>query len=142
MYVAAARLALRIDHSHSLKEKRAVIRRIKARVQERLHVALSEVGSLDVWQRAELGAAVVSGDRSKANEVLDAVVRMLSEEPACELLAQRRELIRLDAGDDLTTEVTTGPKMERPSERSERGPSPLDTTFSPPAHWLAAEDES
>ena len=129
MYVAAARVALRIDHSHSLKEKRAVIRRLKTRVQERLHVTLAEVGSLDVWQRAELGAAVVSGDRSKAVEVLDAVVRMLSEEPACELLAQRRELIRLDAGDDLPTEVTTGA-------------TPSDTTFSPPAHWLAAEDES
>ncbi len=129
MYVAAARLALRIDHSHSLKEKRAVIRRLKARVQERLHVGLTEVGSLDAWQRAELGAAVVSGDRSKANEVLDAVVRMLSEEPACELLAQRREVMRLDAGDDLSSEGVAGT-------------TPLDTTFSPPAHWLAAEDES
>ncbi len=128
MYVAAARVALRIDHSHSLKEKRAVIRRLKARVQTRLNVGLSEVGSLDVWQTAELGAAVVSGDRSQATEVLDAVVRMLSEEPACELVAQRRDMMRLDAGDDLPTSVSAGT-------------APSDLTFLPPAHWLAAEDE-
>ena len=38
-----------------------VIRRIKDRVRERLGVAISEVGELDVWQRAELGCAVASG---------------------------------------------------------------------------------
>ena len=86
------------------------------------------MGSLDVWQRAELGAAVVSGDRSKANEVLDAIVRMLSEEPSCELVAQRRDLMRLDAGDDVPTDVSAAT-------------APLDATFLPPAHWLAAEDE-
>lgn len=106
-----------------------MIRRLKARVQSRLHVGLSEVGALDAWQRAELGAAVVSGDRRNANDVLDAVIRMLAEEPACELVAQRRDVMRLDAGDDVPTDVATGTAS-------------LDATFSPPEHWLAAEDES
>ena len=52
-----------------------VIRRVKDRVRERLGVAVNEVGALDVWQRAELGAAVTSADRGKALELVDQIVR-------------------------------------------------------------------
>ena len=50
-----AKISLVIDQSHSLKEKRMVLRRIKDRVRERLHVSVNEVGEHDIWQRAELG---------------------------------------------------------------------------------------
>ena len=39
-------------------------------------MVISEVGEQDIWQRAELGCAVVSGDRQKAHELLDEVVRI------------------------------------------------------------------
>ena len=58
-----AKISLVIDQSHSLKEKRMVLRRIRDRVRERLHVTVNEVGEHDNWQRAELGTAVVSADR-------------------------------------------------------------------------------
>lgn len=75
MYVGVAKLALAIPNAHSLKEKRMVIRRVKDRVRERLHVAINEVGALDVWQRAELGCAIPSAERAKALELVDQVVR-------------------------------------------------------------------
>jgi uncharacterized protein YlxP (DUF503 family) len=75
MYVGLVKLALAIPSAHSLKEKRMVIRRIKDRVRERVGIAINEVGALDVWQRAELGAAVTSGDRAKALELVDHIVR-------------------------------------------------------------------
>jgi len=53
-----------------------VIRRIKDRVRERVGVAVSEVGEHERWQRAELGCAVTSGERAKALEILDDVVRV------------------------------------------------------------------
>ena len=63
MYVGIARLTVLINDSHSLKEKRMVIRRIKDRVRERVGVVVNEVAELDKHQRAELGCAVVSGER-------------------------------------------------------------------------------
>ena len=72
-----ARISIVIGHSHSLKEKRMVIRRMKDRVRDALGVAIAEVGEQDVWQRAELGVAVASGDRAKALEVIDEVVRVI-----------------------------------------------------------------
>ena len=76
MYVGVVRITVVIDQSHSLKEKRMVIRRIKDRVRERVGVAINEVGEHDLWQRAELGCAVTSGDRPKALEIIDEVVRV------------------------------------------------------------------
>lgn len=78
MYVGVVRLTVAIDQGHSLKEKRMVLRRIKDRVRERVGVAINEVGEHDRWQRAELGCAVTSGDRAKALEILDEVVRVAS----------------------------------------------------------------
>ncbi len=75
MYVGMAKLALAIPNAHSLKEKRMVIRRVKDRVRERIGIAITEVGALDTWQRAELGCAVASGERAKALELIDQVVR-------------------------------------------------------------------
>jgi uncharacterized protein YlxP (DUF503 family) len=78
MYVGVVRLTVAIDRSHSLKDKRMVLRRIKDRVRERVGVAVSEVGEHDRWQRAELGCAVTSADRPKALEILDEVIRVAS----------------------------------------------------------------
>ncbi len=53
-----------------------VLRRVKDRVKERLGIAINEVGSQDLWQRAELGVAVTSADRAQAFELLDDVIRV------------------------------------------------------------------
>jgi uncharacterized protein YlxP (DUF503 family) len=76
MYVGVVRITVVMDQSHSLKEKRMVIRRVKDRVRERVGVAINEVGEHDRWQRAELGCAVTSVDRPKALEIIDEVVRV------------------------------------------------------------------
>ncbi len=77
MFVAVARFTLRIEGSHSLKEKRAVVRRVVDRVQQRFHVVLSEVGGsavLDTWQRADLAFAIVAPARDRAEEAVASVL--------------------------------------------------------------------
>ena len=78
MYVALAKLVVAVGQAHSLKEKRMVVRRIKDRVRDRLGVVVNEVGDQDVWQRAELGCAVVSADRAKATGKIDEVIRVVA----------------------------------------------------------------
>ena len=97
MYVGMAKLSLVIDQSHSLKEKRMVLRRIRDRVRERLHVNVNEVGELDNWQRAELGTAVVSADRAKALELLDEVVRVAMAAGGAAIVAIARTVTTFDA---------------------------------------------
>lgn len=108
MFVGALKLDLQILESRSLKEKRMVLRRIKDRVRDRLGLVVAEVGDHELWQRAQLGVATVSGDRGKVMELLDAACRCTAGVEGAEILAQWRdvssfegELVheRRDAGD-------------------------------------------
>lgn len=96
VYVGMAKIRLVLDQSHSLKEKRMVLRKIKDRVRERAHVVLSEVGEQDLWQRAVLGCAVASGDRGKALEVIDEVIRVAMSAGGAHIAAIAKEVTTFD----------------------------------------------
>jgi hypothetical protein len=98
VYVGTAKITLAIGHSQSLKDKRAVVRRIKDRIRDKLGVAINEVGELDVWQRAELGCAVTSGDRRKALELIDEVIRAIGAiEDGASIIAIAKDATTFDA---------------------------------------------
>jgi uncharacterized protein len=97
VYVGMAKISLVIDHSHSLKEKRMVLRRIRDRVRERVHVNINEVGEHDNWQRAELGTAVVSSDRGKALDLIDEVVRVAMAAGGAQIFAIAKTVTTFDA---------------------------------------------
>ena len=96
VYVGMAKISLVLDQSHSLKEKRMVLRRIKDRVRERANVILSEVGDQDIWQRAQLGCAVASSDRGKALEVIDEVVRVAMGAGGAHIAAIAKDVTTFD----------------------------------------------
>jgi uncharacterized protein YlxP (DUF503 family) len=72
--VGIARLTLFIGGSHSLKEKRMVIRRVKDLVRQKFNVSIAEVAENDVWQRAVMAIAMVGNDRRFVETALDEVV--------------------------------------------------------------------
>jgi uncharacterized protein YlxP (DUF503 family) len=80
----------------SLKQKRSVIRPLVAELQRKLSVSAAETGSHDLYRRAGIGVAMVSGDRGHAVEVLDAAERLVAAHPEFELLSVRRGLHRSD----------------------------------------------
>ncbi len=77
MTVGIARITLFLPASHSLKEKRMVLRRVKTLVRDKFNAAIAEVGDNDLWQRAALGIVVVGGDRVFTESALDEVVRFV-----------------------------------------------------------------
>jgi uncharacterized protein YlxP (DUF503 family) len=92
MFVGAAELVLHVPHSRSLKAKRAVVNALKGRIQTRLHVSVSEVADQDLWQRATLGVAVVSGDVGQVEEMLQAVRRLAEGSLDGHLVSYRQEI--------------------------------------------------
>lgn len=66
-------LEIHIEHAHSLKEKRHVVRGLKDRLRARHNVAVAEIGYQDSWQRAVVSAVTVSSDHVHAEKVLQAV---------------------------------------------------------------------
>ena len=71
MVVGVLRLDLHLHGVHSLKEKRGVVRRLLARCRNRYPVSAAEVGHHDLWQRALIGVAVVSGSEAVIAPILE-----------------------------------------------------------------------
>lgn len=90
MHVAALSFDLHIPGSHSLKDKRAVIRPILDGARSRYRVAAAEVSHHDQWQRAGLGMAAVASSPSHVEEVLDSVERFVWSFPEVEVIAAER----------------------------------------------------
>jgi uncharacterized protein len=96
--VAIARLTLFLGGSHSLKEKRMVLRRVKDLVRDKFNVSIAEVAENDLWQRAVLGLCLVGSDRRFAESALDEVLRFVRGK--AEVVKEEREIQTF--GDDLT----------------------------------------
>ena len=66
---------LRLDDSHSLKDKRHYVKSLKDRLRNKFNVAVSEIAYHDVWQHGLVAAVTVSPDKSHAEQVLQSVER-------------------------------------------------------------------
>ena len=80
MATVSVLLVLRLLGARSLKDKRAVVRSLVARLRSRLDLSAAEVGAQDELRRAEVGFAVVSGDLATARRVADEALRFVDQE--------------------------------------------------------------
>jgi len=71
--VGVLTLELRLENSHSLKEKRHVVKGLKDRLRHKFNVAVAEIGYQDLWQRALISAVTISPDHGCAEQVLRSV---------------------------------------------------------------------
>jgi len=71
--VGVLTLDIHVEASHSLKEKRHVVKSLKDRLRQKFNVAVGEIDHLDSWQAAVVAAVTVSNDRVHAEQVLHAV---------------------------------------------------------------------
>ncbi|MGE0323278.1 MAG: DUF503 domain-containing protein [Polyangiaceae bacterium] len=98
MFVGVARIVLRLPGSHSLKEKRRVVRSYKERLASRLPVSVAEVGELDLHQLATLGVCTVSNDSRRCDEVLAACVKLARQVADAQLTDVATETVAFGTG--------------------------------------------
>ncbi len=99
MTVGIARITLFVAGSHSLKEKRMVLRRVKDAAQKKCNVSIAEIGENDVWQRAVLGLSVVGNERRFVEAQLDEVLAFVRTK--AEVLDETKELQSFSDADAL-----------------------------------------
>jgi hypothetical protein len=77
-------LEIHIPDSHSLKDKRQVLRSLKDRLRNRFNVAVAELDHQDTWQDSVVGIVTLSGNTAHVEkslrEVLAASERMLGRD--------------------------------------------------------------
>ncbi len=95
MVLGVIRLRLRMTHVHSLKEKRAVVKSITARIRNRFNIAVSEVAMHDSWHNAEIGICAVGNSEPVINSVLDKVVDYVERTLDVDMIEPDFEIIHL-----------------------------------------------
>ena len=87
MIVGVRSWELHLPACQSLKDKRRIVKSLKDRLHQKFGVSAAEVDHQDLWQRALIAAAVVSGDARHAEEVLTACDRLVQAEPLANIIA-------------------------------------------------------
>lgn len=75
-----------VRESHSLKDKRRVIRSIKDRLRNQFNVSVAETDEQDDRQRAVIGLAMAGSDRRYVEGALAKAVDLLRNHPVAELI--------------------------------------------------------
>ena len=77
--VAVGTVELHLPDVGSLKGKRHVLKGLKEKLRHRFEISVAEVDHQDLWQRATLALACVSGDSRHANEVISKALDFIED---------------------------------------------------------------
>lgn len=73
MPVAAMSLELRIEHAHSLKDRRQAVRSLKEKLGHAFNISIAEMDEAVTWQSATLGVAAISASRDYLSRLMQQV---------------------------------------------------------------------
>ncbi len=86
-------LEVQIPHAHSLKEKRAVVKRIVERLKGKFNVSVSEIGQQDKWQRSTIAVVTVGTSSKVVDATLEKSVEFVEELFPGAVLGYQKELL-------------------------------------------------
>jgi len=116
MIVGAAVVELHVHGSHSLKEKRGVVRSVIGRLRNRFNVSAAEIGGQDTWQRAVIGIATTGNDRTYVRGQLRRALEFIEDMHLAEVTASDVELLELCYDERDRDGETDADEEERPEE--------------------------
>ena len=71
--VGVLTMELRIEHAHSLKEKRHVVKSLKDRLRNKFNVSVAEIDDQDLHNSAVVAVAALSSSKAFVTKVLQSV---------------------------------------------------------------------
>ena len=91
--IVYAEIEFIIQTAHSLKEKRAVLQRMKTRTKQKFNVSIAEIDHQNVWQRTRIALVAVASSKEAAERELMYAVHFLQSNPQWEQLDFYREYL-------------------------------------------------
>lgn len=93
MIVAVLTVDLYLPGSASLKDKRAILRKLKDRLANKFNISIAEVDYHDKWQRAQLGIAQVSNDYKLLEKSMNTILNIIDENDGSEVMEHSLEYL-------------------------------------------------
>jgi len=91
MVVGVLTVDIRLPGTGSLKGKRHILRSLKDTIRNKFNVSVSETAYQDMWQRAELGVAGVSGDRLFVEKEMSRILLLIEGRREMEVVGSSLE---------------------------------------------------
>lgn len=95
MIVGACRITLMLQGVSSLKEKRGLVKRIVEKTKNRFNMSVSETDYNDMWQKSEVGIAMIGNDSIYINSQLDKAVNFIEAMNLAEIIDIEIEVVSL-----------------------------------------------
>ncbi len=95
MIVAAARLTMIIPENDSLKGKRKVVKSLIEKARHKFDAAIAEVGDNDLWQKAQVGIALVGNDLQLLEARMQQIMKFIENQYVVEIIDSHMELCYL-----------------------------------------------
>ena len=96
MPIVFCSLEIHLPYSHSLKDKRSVLRKTQDRLRSRFGFSISEIDHHDLWQRARIGAVSISPSKRKLEQVSQDFIRESERILGSDLVSYRIEFLDHD----------------------------------------------
>lgn len=93
MAVGICSLTIRIYDSHSLKDKRKVVKSLVEKIKLRFNVSIAEIDLNDNWQKANLGFVTISNDSVLTNQILWKVIEFIDGDSRVEIIDKLIEIL-------------------------------------------------
>lgn len=93
MVIGVALMTYRIHDCNSLKGKRKIVKSIISRIRNTYNASVAEVGSNDIYQKAEIGVSLVGNDRRVINSTLDKIIDFAEDLELAEMMDSEIEII-------------------------------------------------
>ncbi len=95
MVVGTGLITLRLHDCRSLKGKRKVVKSMINRLRNNFNASVAEVGSNDIYQKAEIGFSLVGNDAALINSKIDKLFNMAEDLGLAEIVDTEMEIIHL-----------------------------------------------
>ena len=78
--------------THSLKEKRMVVKSLVSQLQNRFHVSVAEIGEQDTHQIIVIGVAAIVPHNAIADSLMEEISQFVENASEAEVLEETREI--------------------------------------------------
>jgi uncharacterized protein YlxP (DUF503 family) len=95
MVVGLGTITFRIHDCRSLKEKRSIVKSLIRKVRNNFNASVAEIGSHDIYQKAEIGFSMVGTDQRYINSKSDKLLNMLEDMGTAEIVGSELEIMHL-----------------------------------------------
>ncbi|MPM40751.1 hypothetical protein SDC9_87399 [bioreactor metagenome] len=93
MIIGSCKVYMNAPFSHSLKEKRMVVKSLIQKVRNKYNVSIAEVEDQDLHQSIVIGIVAVSTTTSHANSIVQNVINYIEEISEADIIDSYIEII-------------------------------------------------